>query len=397
MHQEKDTTEKDTIKCPQCGAFFPMTQALEHQLTDSLRLEYEEKISAHERALKQELEKHKAAFAREAKKQAEEGISLELKDLRFALKDKEEKLETAQNAELALRKRERELEDRAKNIELETARKISAERTRVEEEISRRLGDSYRMREAEKEKKISDMMRQIEELKRKAEQGSQQTQGEVQELDLENVLRRTFPTDTIEPIGKGVKGADVRQTVRTSSGNVCGVLLWESKNTKQWSDEWLMKLKDDLRAEKANIPIIVSKALPSEAEHGIGWKHGVWVCTPALAAAFAEVMRQRLIEIARAQFISQNRAGKGEELYEYITSHEFRQQVEAIIEVYGGMNEQILKERAAFEKQWRMREAQAHKLLKSTAGMIGGMQGRIGPSMPHIKGLDLLTAGSEEL
>ena len=237
---------------------------------------------------------------------------------------------------------------------------------------------------------LLDMKNKIEDLQQKVTQGSQQLQGEVQELDMEEYLRSAFPFDEISPVEKGVRGADICQTVRTNLGNVCGVILWESKHTKAWSDDWASKLKEDLRSSKANIPIIITSILPKSIISGFGLYEGVWVCEPKFVQPIAEIMRLRLIEAAREKFVSQNRVEKSETLYNYIVSHEFRQQVENIVEVYQEMQEQIIKERAAFEKIWKARETQTQRLLTGTAGIVGSMQGIVGQSLPPVKGLDLL-------
>ena len=206
---------------------------------------------------------------------------------------------------------------------------------------------------------------------------------------MEEFLKANFPYDDISPVEKGMRGADIKQVVRTNLGNTCGVILWESKRAKAWTDDWATKLKDDLRASKANVPIIVTTALPKEIKTGFGLYDGVWVVRTDLIKPLAELMRLRLIEAAREKFVSQNRANKSESLYNYVVGHEFQQQIESIIEVYQEMQSQLQKERAAFEKIWKSREAQSNRLLTGTAGIIGSMQGIVGQTLPQIKGLEL--------
>jgi hypothetical protein len=320
------TSSLDSIVCPQCGELIPITETLHQQLTQSLRQEYEDKLAAQEQSLSEreaaitarmkaldnkereieervqatvanELEKHKAAVAKSARAEAEKALAVELQDLRDTVQTNEAKLEEARQNEIALRKRERELEDRAKDIELEVARQMDAERRRVEEETARRLTDEYRMKEADKDKKISDMMRQIEELKRKAEQGSQQTQGEVQELELEKELTALFPFDTIQPVPKGMRGADVIQDVIDNRGNRCGSIIWESKRTQSWSDGWIAKLKEDQRAARADVAILVTQALPKDIRT-FGDIDGVWVTNYVCFYSLAVAMRQKITELA---------------------------------------------------------------------------------------------------
>lgn len=363
----------NTIVCPHCGKSIEISQALRGEI---------------ERDLTSEITKQAEIKLR---KELTEKISLELSDLKKQIEEKDKKVAELRGQELSLREEKRKIEEEKKELKLEVARQLDEGKKKLEEEILKQAAEDHRMRDLEKEKVINDLKKSLEDAQRKANQGSQQLQGEVQELDLEESLRVTFPSDTIEPVGKGVRGADIRHIVRTPLGNVCGIILWESKRTKAWADDWIVKLKDDLRSEKANIPIIVSTILPDEAQSGFGYKYGVLVCSFPLALSVAEMIRQRLIDVAREKYIAQNKEkGKADLLYEYVTGHEFRQQIEALVEVYNDMHAQILKERAAFEKIWKTREAQVTKMFTSTAGIVGSMRGRIGQSLPQVKGLELL-------
>ncbi len=363
----------NTITCPHCGKTIEITQAL--------RGEIEREISGEITKIAED----------KLRRELTEKNSLELADLKKQLEEKDKKVTELRNQELSLREEKRKIEDEKKELKLEVARQLDEEKKKLEEAILKQAAEEHRMRDQEKEKIINDLKKSLEDAQRKANQGSQQLQGEVQELDLEETLRSTFPSDLIEPVGKGVRGADIRHVVRTPLGNVCGIMLWESKRTKAWSDDWVVKLKDDLRSEKANIPIIVSTVLPDEARSGFGYSHGVLVCSFPLALSVAEMIRQRLIDVAREKYIAQNREkGKADMLYEYVTGLEFRQQIEALVEVYNDMHTQILKERSSFEKIWKTREAQVTKMFTSTAGIVGSMRGRIGQSLPQVKGLELL-------
>jgi hypothetical protein len=325
-----------TVECPKCGEPYEITEALRESIAEKAKAEVLadvtkrekelagreaevasekarfEKLKASESArVQQEVTKRvgeeRAKLVAEAKKQAEDSLRLELKDKEEQIKEKDAALKTAQTAELAARKREREAEDKIKNADLEVEKRLAKERGNLEVDISKRYSDEYSLKERENQKKISDLVRQLEEAKIRAEQGSQQMQGEVQELDLEEALHEAFPQDAIEAVEKGVRGADLRQRVQSNSGRTAGVILWESKRTKNWSDGWLGKLKDDLRAEAANIPIIVSAVLPEEAKSGFGQKDGVWICKPAMAIVVAHAFRRQLLEVALANAQAESR------------------------------------------------------------------------------------------
>lgn len=341
-----------TIVCPHCKQEIELTEALTHQI--------EEKV-----------------LGDQQKKFGEEIAELK------------KKLIVAENAELEIRKQKNALDEEKRTFELTKQRQLDVEREKIRQKTAEEIMESQRLKDREKDKVIDDLKKSLEEAQRKATQRSQQLQGEVQELDLEQMLMREFPGDTIEPVGKGVLGADVRQIVRSPRGMDCGTILWESKRTKAWSDGWITKLKDDLRAGRAHIPAIVSEVLPDEVKNGLGLVGGVWVASHALALPLAQLLRARLLDAARQKIIAQNKQTKAEELYGYVTSHEFVQQVEAMIETYKEMEDQIIRERAAFEKSWKLREAQVRRLRSGVAGVIGSMQGIAGNALPPIKTLEL--------
>lgn len=361
-----------TVKCPGCGITIEITEALKQEIEDEVKKETEVKV----------------------RKDLEEKMELEMKDLEKTLQEKDKKIEEFRDQELKLREERRKIEDEKKEMALEVQRRVDEERKKAEETAFKKADEEHRLKDLEKEKVITDLKKALEDAQRKASQGSQQTQGEVLELDLEETLRSSFAQDLIEPVGKGIRGADIRQTVRSQSGVVCGVILWESKRTKDWHDDWISKLKEDLRAEGANIPVIVSEILPKESQSGMGVKEGVWVVSFALVLPLAALLRKNLLEVTYQKVVSADRGKKADMLYEYVTGHEFRQQLEALVEVYQEMNEEINTERKAFEKIWKTREFQVKRMLNSTTSLCGSMQGLIGSSMPQIKGLELL--GLEE-
>lgn len=358
------------IKCPSCGEEIEITEALSQTIKADLEKELSEKI--------------KDKYAQESQEKT--------KLLEEELKIKNIKLEEAREAELNIRKEKTKLEDEKRSFELDKQRQIDEERNKIRQQTLLEASDSHRLKDMEKDKMIGDLKKSLEDAQLKASQGSQQLQGEVQELDLEEYLNKAFPTDEINPVGKGIRGADVSQIVRTSLGTVCGVILWESKRTKAWVDDWATKLKDDLRASKANIPVIVTTVLPKSIKTGFGFYDGVWVTEPSFTQPLAEILRKNLIDVAREKHNSNDRGTKADMIYTYLTSDAFVQQIQSIIEVHQNMQTQIQKERASFEKIWKEREAQAQRILISTAGIYGSVQGVAGQSLPQVKGLELLEA-----
>jgi hypothetical protein len=225
-------------------------------------------------------------------------------------------------------------------------------------------------------------------MKRKAEQGSMETQGEVLEQDFEAQLKTFFVHDDIQPVPKGIRGADLVQTVKTPLGADCGVLLWETKNTKAWSGNWIPKLKDDMIEVRATIAILVSVVLPAEINR-FGQLDGVWVSDPLCAMPLAAALREQLVAVNRERSASVGKSEKMEALYQYLAGVEFKQKIEGIVEAFTGMQDQLNKERRAMERQWKQREKQIERVVKNTVGLYGDMQGIIGGQIPVIPALEL--------
>jgi len=356
-----------SLKCPNCGEIVKISEALRREVEEEIKRSLEERV----------------------RKELEERTFLEIEDLKRRLSEKEKKVYQLEEQELKLREEKRQIEEKERNLKLELERRLDEERKKIEESILKQAYEEHRLKDLEKDKKIADLQRQLEEALRRASVGSQQLQGEIPELDLEEKLRANFPNDEVQPVEKGVKGADIRQIVKSPRGFVCGTILWEVKRTKAWKEEWTTKLKADLRREKANIPVIVTSIFPKEIKSGFGLYDGVWITSFDLVIPMATILRKNLLDLGYQKVISTHKGEKKDHLYDYITSHEFRQQVEVLVEVYMEMQSELQKERNAFEKIWKTREGQIRRLITSTANVVGSIQGRVGSSVLQIKGLDL--------
>jgi hypothetical protein len=247
--------------------------------------------------------------------------------------------------------------------------------------------DELKSQVSQKDTQIESLGRTVEELKRKLEQGSQQTQGEAFELELENLLRGKFPLDLIEPVAKGETGGDIVHTVNGQIGSPAGVILWELKNTKNWSDTWLPKLRDNKRSARADIALIVSSALPKGVET-FDLIYGVYVAHPRCAVPVARTLRQGLLEVTNARTTQAGQQSKAEQAYQYLTGSRFKQRIEAIVERFNDMRDDIDKERRFMLKAYAKREAQLSAMIDSTVGMVGDLQGIMGQAMPEITAID---------
>jgi hypothetical protein len=381
----------EAIDCPNCGHAIPVNEVLSHQIAERARAASNAEISELRTLLARKEEEVTTRIATETRKieqlaqdKAKASANLEIQDLKNQLAEAAKERDAAQQAELEARKRARELDERARTLDLEAARKIDAARNKIEEEALRRADEQYQLKLAEKEKQIQDAKKVNDELKRKLEQGSQQAQGEVLELQLEELLRSAFPMDQIEPVPKGFNGADIIQRVINRSGRACGTILWESKRTKAFSDGWLQKLKDDQRKLTAEIAVLVSEALPKECSTFV-YTNDIWVSNAQCAVSLAAALRMQLMNVALARAAAAGAKQKSEILYEYVSSTQFRQRVEAIAEAFIGMQTGLQEEKRAAQKQWAKREKQIEQVISNTAGMYGELQALTG--LPDIRAL----------
>ena len=409
-----------TIKCPKCSTDIKLTESLAAPLLEATRQEAQAKIAAkdvdfakREEAIRLEkkaleeaqrsiddqvAEKLKAErttiAAQEAKKAKEaqalelEAKATELAEMQTVLADRNTKLAEAQKAQAEVLRKERELDDAKRELDLTVEQRIKDGLETARQKAKTEAEEALGMRVAEKEKTIADMQKQIEELKRKAEQGSQQLQGEVLELALESTLRGTFPIDLIEPVAKGEFGGDVVQRVVNPFGQQCGAILWESKRTKNWSDGWLVKLRADQRSAKAELAVIVSQALPKGVDT-FALVENVWVADPKYAIPLATCLRQSLMEVANTRLARDGQETKMELVYAYLTGPRFKQRVEAVIEKFTELQTDLNKERTFMMRQWSKREAQINAVIGSTVGMVGDLQGIAGSAIQRIEGLDI--------
>ena len=388
-----------TIKCPYCKGEIPLTEALTSQISEGLRAEYDErdrrkdeehkgKLSELEAAGARKLVLEKARLEEEARKRALQQVEGELKDLKEDRASKEAQLESQRKQELDLRRRLRELDEEKKAVEVQAARKLDAERERIRQGALEMFSEEHRLKDLEKEKLINDLRKDLMETKRRLDQGSMQMQGEVLELDLEALLKSKFPVDVIEPVPKGMRGADIVQKVYTRAGQCCGSIVWESKRTKAWNDEWVSKLKDDQREMKAEVAVLVSEALPKHISN-FAQVDGLWVTTINLAGCLAEALRASLIQLAFSRLSAVGKNEKMEAIYNYLSGPEFRQRIEGIVESFRALKEDLEAEKRAMMKIWARREKQIERVMNNTTGMYGDMQGIIGSTLPEITTLEL--------
>ena len=329
-----------------------------------------------------------AVTREQTRKEVQASANLRMQEKEQTIAAMEGKLAEAQKAQAELIKKQRELDDAKRELELTVETRVQEGLFATRDQARKEVEEAMKLKVMEKEQTITSMQKQIEDLKRRAEQGSQQLQGEVQELELESLLRVKFPLDSIEPVPKGEHGGDALQKVVDTMGRSCGTILWESKRTKNWADGWLGKLRDDQRAAKAEISVLVSQVLPKDVEP-FGMVDGVWVTHPKSAIPVAMVLRNTLIELAAARQVVDGQQTKTEMVYHYLTGPRFKQRVEGIVEAFSSMKEDLDKEKKAIMKQWAKREEQIDRVMQGTVGMYGDLQGIAGKTLQEIEGLEM--------
>jgi hypothetical protein len=345
-----------------------------------------------EQSLRKKLDEERASLVSQAQAKAREELGVQLKDRETALAELQAKVQQATAKELAFLKEKRDLEEKARNADLEAERRLQEQLQAVREQALKEMDEQHRLKLMENEQKVQTLLKQIEDLKRKAEQGSQQAQGEVLEIALEELLKSLFPTDAIEPVAKGVRGADVIQRVFDDSGMECGLILWESKRTRHWSKEWLPKLRDDLRMVGASSSVIVSEQLPEPVRH-FGLVDGVWVASWACVHPVAVALRGGLIAVAKSRRALEGRHSKMEIVYDYLHGQGFCNRVSGIVEAFKAMHKDLEDEKATFQRCWAKRAKQIERVLISTSGLYGDLQGIIGSTLPEIRGMSLSALG----
>jgi len=379
----------DTIVCPHCKRPIPLTDALSHQLKEKFEKEKEIELEK----LKKDLNNRAREWREEQIKKIEEKLKSDaeykLKDAKNEADELKKQKKDLQEQLLELNKLIRQLrvESQQKQIELEKKLALEQEKIRIEEQ--KKYEQEYKFKLLEKDKKLDDAMKMVEDYKRKLEQGSQQLQGEVLELELENILRKEFPHDEIKEVPKGVTGADLIQEVRNNYGKACGLIIWELKRTKIWSDSWIAKLKQDQRQVKADIAILISQALPDGVKN-FSEKNGIWIGDYDSILSLGLAMRKSLIEISAVKSSIVGRHEKKEILWSYLNSVEFKHRLDAFYDAYSQLKDDLKKEQEWFRRKWAKQDKNIQQLSDSIFGIHGDLQGIIGKSLPEIKGLEML-------
>lgn len=376
------------IKCPNCGHEFEPTDSIREEVQKELRAKMGEWQKQQQQKFDVQLSEEKKRTQKETEEVLRKSIVSDFENKLRLLeennKDNQEKLRLSREKEIEFLKKEQALLSKEQELDLQLQKMLLEERNKLTDVIRKEEAEKislketeYLLKNRELEEKLEAQKRLVDEMKRKSEQGSMQLQGEAQELELEDLLRQSFPYDSIEEVGKGVKGADCVLVVRNKFGQECGKIIFESKRTKDFSEQWIEKLKADMRSQSAAIAVIVTQAMPKGLDR-FGEKDGVWVCSFAEVKALTHVLRDSIVRIAQATTGQENKGEKMHMLYDYLTGNEFAEQWKAIREGFMSMKISIQKERDAMEKLWKQREKQLEKVLLNAAHIRGSVEGIAG-------------------
>jgi len=409
--------EQSSIQCPNCGTNIDVNDILKHQLEDSIRKEFQQKANAQTKELElknEQFEKAKTEF--EAKKKhenelfaerlerekkvAEKEITEKLKTkldeenkdrlllMEKELSEKSEKLRELNKMEGEIAKLQREKLEMKDAIQAEAEKQLNATLVLERDKIRKQEEEKNELKIKEYQKQSDDQKKLIEEMKRKQEQGSMQLQGEVMELAIEEWLANNFPLDTIDEIKKGANGADCLQIVNTRELQNCGSIYYESKRTKAFQPAWIEKFKNDIRTKRANIGVLVTEVMPAGMDR-MGMRDGIWICTYEEFKGLSAVLRQSLIQVSQAVQAQENKGDKMSMLYDFLTSNEFRLQIEGIVEGFTQMQGDLDSEKRAMQRIWKQREKQIEKVVHNTLGMYGSIRGIAGNAVQTVRALEL--------
>ena len=309
-----------------------------------------------------------------------------MKEFQEDLLSKDKKLDEYRSQELQLRQSMSKLEEDRKEFEVKLQRQLNEEKEKIQKQVS----DDFNMREAELRKKIEDAQKANEDLKRKLEQGSSQLQGEVLELELEGVLGSSFPLDEVVEVKKGVRGADITQTVMTRTGTICGKIIWEAKRAENWSNAWVAKLKDDQHEAGAETAVLVTTAFPHDTHEPFLFEEDIWIVRPYAVRPVAEALRMTLIEKQKQKLVEHGKSEKMEAVYDYLCSPQFAQKIRGVVDAYQAMKTDLEKEKAAMQRLWKKREAQLDRITANMMGMSGELQGIAEDALPALDNIGQL-------
>lgn len=375
----------DTIVCPHCKKTIPLTQALSHQVQEKYAKFYKQR-------LEEEKSKMAVELKDEAMKKAKEELNLQMKDKTNEIEELRKQNKALQEQLLEINKSLRQLKTDYEERMIEKEKQLTRDQDKIRNEEKRKADEEYKLKILEKDKKLDDAMKLVDDYKRKLEQGSQQLQGDIVEEEFKNILIKEFPYDEISDVPTGIRGADLIQVVRNDSGKDCGIILWESKRTKAWSNGWINKLKEDQRTIKADLAVIITQVLPDKTKN-FSQINRIWVTNYQSVLGLATALRDSLIRIASAKASEMGKADKKEILWRYLNGKEFNLRLHAIADIFKQIQEEMEIEKRWFTKKWAKQEKNIRQMVDNINGIEGDIDAVIGRRLSDIGELKKLEPG----
>lgn len=390
---------EEVVVCPKCTNRFLIEEGISKQTIEKYKDEYKAVLQENSKELETRLSKDNDKRMEQLQKDTEDKLrkkfdeELALKN--DALDEKDSKIKEFRDNELKLLKAQKKLEEDKQDFELIKERELREAKKEIEERAALIEAQRFEFKEAEYKKKLEDAQKANDTLTRKLAQGSQQLQGEVYELGLENTLRGAFIYDDIKEVSKGTRGADVIQCVNTKSGQTCGTIIWEAKRAQNWSDKWIKKVKDDCILENADISVIVSTTLPKDCKELFMIKEGVWLCSEKIVRPVAETLREILIQTSSLKLQNEGSSRKADLLYGYLGSSQFAQNIGSVFQNFVDMETDLNKEKRAMNKHWKTRELQLNRIATSMTNMVAQIQSISQNSLPELSNIPQLLLPGE--
>ncbi len=394
----------DRLTCPKCEHEFSLEQGFARQALEGIEAASaatlkgwrdEEKATQEKRALAREKEllaaqQQKIEDARAlAARQAQEAASLQLDSVKKQYELSQQQLVQLRSEQVNLIAERQKIKDAQAGLELEIQKRLAAEVAQRESQVREQEAQRFALDKAQMQKRMDDLAAQLSDAQRRAEQGSQQLQGEVLELALEEGLKRSFPLDQIEEVKKGQRGGDVLHRVVSRSGAIAGLLLWETKRAQAWQQAWILKLKEDLRASGGDLGVLVVTpgATPRDWPAGTQFAlvDDVWVVTWSVALQLATVLRAATLDVHRQRTASSGKGEKMEAVYDYVTSPQFAQKLKGVHDALGRMREELESEKSQTQQRWARREKQLEAGKLALLGIGGELQGLSQQDLPQLE------------
>ena len=293
----------ETVKCPHCKKEIELSEVTEEHAKNLAAQKINEYKDTHKQSLQKEKEKGKKEAEQELKDKFIKDQKAKDQKIKELEKDKENNKKAIERAgEKAKKEAEQELKDKfikdqkAKDQKIKELEKDKENNKKAIEKaresataIANAKAENKALKDREKDAqekaalkiKLERVTKDLQRVKQRSEQGLTADQGAAQHNLLGDNLKKIFSEyqDEIKPYETGEAGADWLHIIK-DKGTVIGKILYESKQTQRFAQDWYGKLQGDLNDAKADVGIIFTTAVPKEFDSKKGFieKGNIFVC-----------------------------------------------------------------------------------------------------------------------